>query len=67
MHATTRLTTREVAQTIGCTLAEALHLLKAAQVENTRCGGAYLWDAEGVDRLLVALKTEPQNGRTGKN
>ena len=52
-----RLTTDEASKLLGCPLAEARMLLKAAGVEDSRRGrhGAHLWDYDGVRRLLRAL------------
>ena len=50
-----RLTTRESARKLGCMPSDALPLLRAARIPHARCGSAYLWDAEGVERLVGAL------------
>jgi hypothetical protein len=59
-----RVTTAEVAEQLGCTQAEALPLLKAANVSHTRSGykGPYLWSVSDVARLVAALsKSAPVN------
>lgn len=51
-----RFTTQEVAALLERRQAETLMLLKAARIPHDRLGrGAYLWHAEGVERLLSAL------------
>jgi hypothetical protein len=56
----TRLTSREIAKRLGCTVKAALHLLHAAGVEYEKCGSSYLWNAPDAERLfslLAAAKT----------
>ena len=55
-----RITTREAAARLDCRCQDAIALLKASGVTETRCGRAYLWSADGVDRLVAAL----QRGKT---
>ena len=57
------MTTRDVALKLKCTEAAALHLLKAASVGSRRAGGAYLWDAPDVERLLAALQRSQDSNR----
>ena len=61
---TNRLTTAEAARLLGCETAHALQLLKAANVPSTRMTkqGAYLWDAEGVERLVAVLRAKGSDG-----
>lgn len=58
----TRITTREVAERLGCYPSKALPLLLAARIPHTRCGQAYLWDAHGVERLLQVLRAARGTG-----
>ena len=59
-----RITTREAAIVLGRPLGTILTLLRAAAVPCTRCGSSYLWAAEAVDRLAVALrKTTAEGGQ----
>ena len=58
MERQTRITTREAAQVLGCRKpADAMALLRAAQVTATRCGAAWLWSASEVERLAATLRT----------
>jgi len=60
LDATTRYTTREIAQRLGCCSLDAMRLLKAAKIPHDRCGGAYLWHGPEVERLLnVLTRDEP--------
>ena len=59
-----RVTTAEAAARLKCEPLCALQLLKAASVPCSRMAphGPYLWDSEGVERLLIAIRPEAQEG-----
>lgn len=58
MNAADRLTTREAAEILGVLLGEARAILRAARVPATRCGSAWLWDAEAVRLLALRLAAD---------
>jgi len=53
-----RYTTCEVAQKLDSYPSDVLRLLKAAKIHHEKCGPAFLWDGEEVDRLLAAIAGE---------
>ncbi|HYG74969.1 MAG TPA: hypothetical protein VEK08_08210 [Planctomycetota bacterium] len=50
-----RYSTKEVAARLYMTEQRTRHLLFAAGVPHTKAGNSYLWDAECVERLIIAL------------
>ena len=63
-----RLTTREAAKLLQCRKpSDTVALLRAAGVEATRCGAAWLWSSAGVERLAAALgKATPSAAPSGE-
>lgn len=65
----TRLTTREAREVLGArSAAETIAILRAARVPATRCGGAWLWEAEPVWVLALRLASDREHApspRTG--
>ena len=65
----TRLTTREAREVLGARSAtETIAILRAARVPATRCGGAWLWEAESVRVLALRLASDREHAsapRTG--
>lgn len=66
----TRFTTREAREVLGTRNAtETIAILRAARVPATRCGGAWLWDADSVRLLALRLASDrehapaPREGR----
>ena len=55
MAPTLKITTREAAQRLCCRPAEAIALLRAANIRTVRCGSAHLWDAASVEQLAAIL------------
>ena len=55
-------TTRDIALKLGIILPQALALLHGARVPRRRCGAAYLWDGQAVERLLAALRGQGIGG-----
>lgn len=60
-----RLTTREAALHLGCTISEALQLLRASRITCTKAGSAFLWDAKEVERLRRVLDRTPGDQEAG--
>lgn len=57
-----RITTREAAVKLECSLSSALATLKTIGVPHIRCGAAYLWDADAIERLTQTLSaTHPRD------
>jgi hypothetical protein len=58
-----RYSTKEVASRLFLSEIRTRHLLLAASVPCSKCGAAYLWDAEAVERVITALGTEGEAAR----
>jgi hypothetical protein len=57
-----RLTTREAREVLGArNAAETIAILRAARVPATRCGGAWLWEAESVRTLALRLASDREH------
>ena len=50
-----RYTTQEAARRLHCVGIEAIRFLRAANVNYSKCGGSYLWDATGVEHVVATL------------
>lgn len=51
-----RVTTREAAMMLGCTLTAAVYTLRTMNVAHERCGLSYLWEHTEVEALAARAK-----------
>ena len=57
-----RLTTREAREVLGTrNAADTIAILRAARVPATRCGCAWLWEAESVRVLALRLASDREH------